>query len=296
MAMIDALAYVVAESTDLEQWRRYGEQVLGMATREAPDGGLYLKMDDRDFRIAVVAGEEDRYYASGWAVADQAAFDAAVTALRDAGVEVRPGDDAVKAARAVRDLAVFTDPAGNRHELTWGYTGGSEPFVSPIGVSGFKTGEYGMGHTVLPAPEAFDATLELFRDVLGFGMSDEFKMQPAPDAPEMRIYFLHCNGRHHSLALGEMPNPAGCIHIMVEVESMTEVGRAYDRIAEYDVKLMATLGEHSNDHMTSFYMQTPSGFALEYGWGGMIVDPEHHETTHTEQVSVWGHDFSVGFQ
>lgn len=296
MAKIDALAYIVAESTDLTKWQQYAEQVLGMPTAKAPDGGLYLKMDARDFRIAVIPGNEDRYHASGWQVADRAAFDAAISAIESAGITVEAAADATRRARQVEDLAVFTDPSDNRHELSWGYTGGNAAFVSPIGVPSFKAGEYGMGHTVLPAAKKFDATLALFRDTLGFGMSDEFKMQPAPDAPVMRIFFMHCNDRHHSLALGEMPNPAGCIHIMTEVETMSEVGKAYDRMAEYDVKLMATMGEHTNDHMTSFYMMTPGNFALEYGWGGMILDPASHETTHTESVSVWGHDFSVGFE
>lgn len=295
MAQIEALAYVVAQSTDIEKWRHFGEQVLGMASAPAPDDGLYLKMDDRPFRFYIVPGDEDRYFASGWQVADKTAYDDALDELKAAGVECEPSTEALRATRQVSGLASFTDPSGNRHELTWGHTGKAAPFKSPIGVPSFKTGDYGLGHTVLPALE-FDATEKLFVDVLGFGLSDEFKFQPAPEAPVMRMHFMHCNGRHHSLALGEMPHPAGCIHVMVEVESMTEVGKAHDRMEANDVKLMATLGEHENDHMTSFYMNTPSNFALEFGWNGKIVDPETYETTHGEKVSTWGHDFSVGFQ
>ena len=295
MAKIDALAYVVAQSTDLDKWKHYGEQVLGMSTSAAPDGGLYLKMDERDYRIAIIPGDEDRYYASGWEVADQARFDAALDALKQAGVEVSAGSDEEKAFRQVTDLASFTDPAGNRHEISYGYTGGSEAFTSPIGVSGFKTGEMGMGHTVIPALP-FDETEQLFVDALGFRLSDEFSFQPGPDAPVMRMHFLHCNGRHHSLALGEMPNPAGCIHIMVEVNSKEEVDAAEERRAANDVKLMATMGQHENDLMTSFYMMTPGNFALEFGFGGRVIDHETWETTQGEKVSLWGHDFSVGFQ
>lgn len=296
MGKIQALAYVVAESTDVAKWKQFGEQVLGMATAEAPAGGLYLKMDERAFRIAVVKGSADRYLCSGWEVADQAAFDAAVAALKKAAVEVRNGTAEELAARRVQGLVSFSDPAGNRHELVWGYNGGQSAFRSPIGVSGFKTGKFGAGHTVLPALP-FEPTLAFFRDVLGLGLSDVFNFQPGPDAPVMRIYFLHgASGRHHSLALAEMPNPAGCVHMMVEVNSMTEVGLAYDRMQKAGVKLMATLGQHENDRMTSFYMMTPANFAIEYGWGGLIVDPATHQTTHTKQVSIWGHDFSVGFR
>lgn len=296
MAMVDALGYVVVEATDIGAWRHYAEQVLGMATSEAPGSGLYLKMDEHEFRIAVFPGETDRYYASGWAASDRAALDAAVAALREAGVSVEEADADSKALRQAEQVVRFTDPSGNLHELACGFTSGRSPFASPIGVSGFKTGEYGLGHTVLPAAEAFEDTLALFRDALGFGVSDEFDFQMDAESPVTRIRFLHCNGRHHSLALAEMPNPAGCVHLMVEVESMTEVGEAYDRMAANDVKLMATLGEHVNDRMTSFYMLTPGNFALEYGWGGKIVDPATHETTRSTEVSRWGHDFSVGFQ
>jgi 3,4-dihydroxy-9,10-secoandrosta-1,3,5(10)-triene-9,17-dione 4,5-dioxygenase len=83
---------------------------------------------------------------------------------------------------------------------------------------------------------------------------------------------------------------------MVEVNSLTDVGRAYDRLKAQGVKLMATLGEHENDRMTSFYMMTPGNFAIEYGYGGISVEPGVWETTQTQQVSIWGHDFSVGFQ
>ena len=48
--------------------------------------------------------------------------------------------------------------------------------------------------------------------------------------------------------------------------------------------------------MTSFYMKTPSGFDLEYGYGGLQVDWEQHSAFEFTRVSIWGHDFSVGRQ
>ena len=112
----------------------------------------------------------------------------------------------------------------------------------------------------------------------------------------MRIDFVHCdNGRHHSLALFEGTVPYGCVHMMVEVGSMDDVGRAYDRMLKSDTRLMATLGKHTNDHMTSFYMATPGGFALEYGYGGRTIDWDRHTVFESTTASLWGHDFSVGF-
>jgi 3,4-dihydroxy-9,10-secoandrosta-1,3,5(10)-triene-9,17-dione 4,5-dioxygenase len=149
---------------------------------------------------------------------------------------------------------------------------------------------------VLPAPN-FDETRDFLKNVLGFGLSDIMNHKPAPDADPLRIHFMHCNNaRHHSLAIAEFPVPSGCVHAMVEVDSMTEVGRAHDRMQAHGVKLSATLGEHLNDRMTSFYMKTPSGFDIEYGFGGLQVDWNEHSAFEFTRVSVWGHDFSIGFK
>ncbi len=299
MSNIQALAYVVAESTQPSNWRQFGEQTLGMAGADAPEGGVYLKMDERAFRIAVQKGSEDRYHASGWEVGGPEAFAETVAKLEKAGVKVTRGSEALRAARKVQDVVSFSDPAGNRHELVWGFITDFQRFMSPVGVQSFVTGEQGMGHTVLPAAPKFDETYAFFRDVLGFGLSDIFrhKFGPEPNAPVARIYFLHCaNSRHHSLALFEAPIPSGCVHIMAEVPSMDEVGRGYDRMQKNKVKLIATLGRHVNDKMVSFYMNTPSNFAIEYGYGGLTVDWNHHTAFETTAVSLWGHDFSVGFR
>ena len=60
-------------------------------------------------------------------------------------------------------------------------------------------------------------------------------------------------------------------------------------------RMMATLGKHTNDRMTSFYVATPGGFALEYGFGGLQLDWAKHSEFEFTEVSLWGHDFSVGF-
>ena len=296
MIDIRGLSYFVAESTDPVQWQRYAQDVLGMMVSEAPTGGVYVKMDERPFRMLVVPGGESCYLASGWELASERAFNAAMETLDQADVSWRLGTAEQCDQRGVQALLHVTDPSGNHHELSWGHRSDCQPFVSPQGVPGFITGDMGLGHTVLPAPN-FDATLAFAKEVLGFELSDIFNFRPDPSAPPIRIHFLHCkNSRHHSLALAEYPVPSGCVHVMVEVESMTEVGRAYDRSIAHSVPQSATLGQHLNDRMTSFYMKTPSGFDLEYGYGGLLVDWQEHSAFEFTRVSLWGHDFSVGQQ
>lgn len=293
MIDIRGLGYIVAECADPSRWSRFGTEVLGAMVFEESDGSVRIKIDERPLRILVVPGEQDRYLASGWEVAHEQAFEQALTALEAAGAQPRRAGTDERAGRRVSGLAFFADPSGNRHELFWGLVSDFQPFVSPRGVPRYVTGPLGLGHTVLPAP-AFDATWAFWRDVMGFGLSDIYLHRAGPDAPVQRLHFTHCNARQHSLALFEAENPVGCVHIMLEVDSMTEVGRALDRRAAHGAKLMASLGQHVNDNMTSFYMLTPSNFAMEYGYGGLVVDWDQHAVFEATTISRWGHDWSLG--
>lgn len=297
MMDIRGLAYVVVESSDLARWKNFAEDVLGMMTATAPDGGLYVRMDERQFRFAVQGGTRDAYVSSGWEVASQAAFDSALETLRAAGVAFTLGDAALCRHRCAQQVACFQDPSGNRQELVWGFQSDFVHFASPVGVARFVTGNIGMGHTVLPAPD-FEKTTAFYREVMGFGLSDLFNFKPAGDAgPTLPIHFFHCNnGRHHSLALAGFPVESGCVHVMVEVENMPEVGRAMDRMRAQQVQQTATLGQHTNDRMISFYMRTPSNFDVEFGYGGAVIDWQQHIAHEFTRVSLWGHDFSVSNQ
>ncbi len=294
MSTIQSLSYFVAQVQDLESWRHYAENVLGMMTATGPDGTLRVKMDERPFRILVQEGDANKYQASGWEFSNESDFNAMLERLDEKGVSYERGGRELCVSRGAQSVVTLEDPAGNRHELTWGHISDCQPFVSPQGVPRFVTGDMGLGHTVLPAPN-FDECLAFYVDVLGFRHSDIFNFRPDPAAPATRIHFMHCgNARHHSLAIAEYDVPSRCVHVMVEVDSMTEVGRAHDRRIAHKVPLSATLGQHLNDKMTSFYMKTPSGFDLEYGWGGLQVDWDKHSVFEFNRVSVWGHDFGVG--
>ena len=61
MTDIRALSYFVAQIENLDDWRRYAEDVLGMMTSPAPGGGLYVKMDERPFRMLILEGAQACY-------------------------------------------------------------------------------------------------------------------------------------------------------------------------------------------------------------------------------------------
>jgi len=294
---VASLGYVVAEARDLSAWTAFATDVLGLMVAPAPrEDVLLLRLDDRPFRLWVQKGERDAFVMPGWEFASEAALDEALERLRQAGRPVDMADISLTRARAVAKLAHSSDPEGHPFELFHGRFMDYVPFASPAGVSGFITGpngEMGLGHVVLTAPN-FSATYDFYKTVLGFGDTDfgRFYLQGGgPEDAGVGFAFLHArNRRHHSIALGELPeSPNGAVHIMLEAASIDDVGRAYDRAKQHGAHISATLGKHVNDKMISFYVRTPSGFDIEYGCQGMQIDPATWVPTTSMVVSDWGH-------
>jgi 2,3-dihydroxybiphenyl 1,2-dioxygenase len=280
--MITALGYLGVHSARLEDWSQYATGLLGMQQVDAAGSMRSFRMDDRRQRLVVQDGGAEGLAFLGWEVADAAALDALAARLEAAFVPVARGGAALAAARHVTELIVFADPAGNRLEAFHGAEAADEPFRPGRPISGFRTGPLGMGHAVLHAVDVA-VLLPFYRDLLGFRVSD-YGLTPYP------LYFFHVNGRHHSFALVGSGG-AGLHHFMVELGSLDDVGQGLDLALLQDGRLAYTLGRHTNDHVTSFYTHAPSGFFVEYGWGGRVIEPatwQPHETF--DGPSFWGHD------
>ena len=306
---VKSLSYVVVQSTDLAKWQDYGVNVCGMmqSTTMPDNGNVYLKMDQRPFRYAIVKGEVDGLLYAGWDMGTEADFSAALDELKAAGISYDVISDAAElASRAVSGLARLADPSGNQLELVWCNAAQADDkvaFQSTLDVKGFITraedgSDMGLGHVVLHAPIEFEKVHDFYQ-MMGLKDADITEM------PMGKIYFMNCNARHHSLALWNwgaptpetnfVPSPEskapGCVHIMAEVGSLREVGSCLDRVNERGIMVVSSLGEHINDEMTSFYMLTPGNFALEFGFDGMQLD-ENHKTTHNTEASIWGHKWA----
>lgn len=289
---VKALGYLVIETANRGEWERFLTRVAGAMKAASPraDVDLY-SVDGRPFRFWIQEGSREHLTASAYEIESAQAWDDLSRKIAAAGHAIEPGSAQEAADRGVSALFRTTDPAGNTLEFYHGDTAHDAAFESPAGVSGFVTGKMGMGHSVLPAPN-FAETHAFYRDVIGLGDTDlpSFFLM-GPDGPEMHFAFMHgSGGRHHCLALGEVPAPpSGCIHIMLEMKSLSDVGKAYDRMRAEGFAQSASLGRHVNDEMIGFYVQTPGGFDLEIGCDGLVIDPASWTTTHHEQISEWGH-------
>ena len=287
-----SLGYVIVEATDLVAWRRFADTLGLMEGAATARDRLHLRIDERPFRIAVRAGQGDRFVAAGWEFANQEEWEACIAGLKAVRIEVTYMSQAEADERCVSGLARCQDPAGNTLELYWGRVLDYIPFASPRGVSGFVTGDEGMGHVVLPAP-LLEACRSFYKQQLAFGDTDEMwlDMTGNPQDPPLGIRFLHAaNPRHHSLALMGANVPGGCVHMMLQAQTIDDVGRALDRCQAAGMHISSTLGRHSNDQMLSFYVRTPGGFDIEFGCEGVqVADWSKWVPTRSLAPDLWGH-------
>src|SRR5271166_3506040 len=208
--VIDSLAYIGFTSPNAQAWTTFGPEILGLhLAAPRPDGAVLLRNDDAAWRIAIHPGDTDDLAYLGWAVSGPEAVAAVTDRLSAAGIDVHQDDGTLAAQRMVSSLAWFTDPFGFRHELVHGLA--TEPGSFSAGRPGvsFVTGDEGLGHAVLIVPD-WDAATQFFVDVLGFRVSDDIEAG-------IKVRFLHCNPRHHSLAFSAVPGMAGFHHLMLEV-------------------------------------------------------------------------------
>jgi len=291
MPDICALGYVRIRATDLDEWRRFAT-AIGFAYGEGSGSdALLLRIDERAARIVLLAGDEDRVEAVGWEVGDGTSLAAVQSTVEEAGIATKPLDPETLDNRRVEAAFAFEAPGGTPIEVFHGAALDHSPVATPYG-NRFVAGGLGLGHVVVPVDDV-DRAYGFYTDSLGFYSRGAFRLPPTPEWGGKRMRFLGVNPRHHSLALipsQDLKAPA-LLHVMVECETLDEVGRALDRVVEAGFHVSVTLGRHTNDKMVSFYVKTPGGWELEVGCEGVLVDQAAYSAEEITADSYWGHQY-----
>ena len=292
---ISSLGYMVFGVADLAAWEHFGTDILGARVSASSGNSLGFRIDDYEQRLLLIEDGSDDLLALGWEFDTEEKLESYVQGLRDRGLTLTIGDEALAESRRVDRLYLCQDPNGWRHEFYFSprIVTLTKRFSSPLVTGGFVAGELGVGHLVAIAKSA-EETNRFYREALRLTVSDYIKAEIFPGGPMLDATFYHvATGRHHSIAVAEAPTPKRLDHIMVQVNDFNDVGLALDRCREAGVPIRMEIGHHPNDRMTSFYMQTPSGFACEYGWGGIVVDDDSWEVVRYSQLSDWGHKMNL---
>jgi 3,4-dihydroxy-9,10-secoandrosta-1,3,5(10)-triene-9,17-dione 4,5-dioxygenase len=278
----DIIGLMPARAVAGEAWGTPAQPWAGPASKGsgiAPDGSVYLKMDDWQWRIAVHPGQAGLRYL-GFEVAGPIELEQALEELTRAGLPAEMGSESQSRGRAVSGIGYTRDPAGNAIELFYGPTI-DRKFKSPQRAT-FDTGDMGLGHANLLVDD-LSAAQQFYTRVLGFRLTDYIRF-----GDNMSANFYHCNPRHHSIGLTRVGPINGLHHVMLQVTHSDDVGRCLDRVTAANIPVTSTLGRHINDRMLSFYMRSPSGFDIEIGCEAIRVGEDWTPYEFVEG-DIWGH-------
>jgi 2,3-dihydroxybiphenyl 1,2-dioxygenase len=280
------LGYISIGVSDVAAWQRFADEFLAVTPSLTSEGDLLLRMDDHSFRYVLRPSGEDDLRELGWEVANRNELDAVRERLIARGVKFESKEFDAEHELGAIDHIVFDDPDGLRSVVYTAPHLPKAPVSLPKGHQGFVTGEQGTGHMVLAANSMLD-TVDFYMDVLNFRISDYISHDRSVGG--LPVTFLHCNPRHHTLAFSQSKPAKRLNHIMFQCVSFDDVGIALDVAKEQKLEFVQELGKHSNDWMTSFYIVTPSGFEVEYGWGGRTIDDATWNVVTYDHISKWGH-------
>jgi 2,3-dihydroxyethylbenzene 1,2-dioxygenase len=282
---VTELGYVGFEVSELGAWHAFSTQILGMECI-AEAAGARLRMDYWHQRIVLHEGAADDLRYAGFRLAGPEDFWAMQRQLTGLGIAFELASAAEAEERHVLELMKLKDPAGLPVELFHGpQVDRHAPFHPARGMHGrFVAGTNGLGHMII-REMGMAASEHFYREALGMRGSIEARLQMG--GQQIAPMFLHCNSRGHSVAFGIPGFKKRVQHFMVEVDTLDDVGLAYELARENNVPILMGLGCHQNDKMVSFYMQTPSGFFCEYGWGGGHA---LGQSEYNPRGDTWGHD------
>jgi 2,3-dihydroxybiphenyl 1,2-dioxygenase len=283
------LGYLGFAVSDLPAWDAFATNVLGImpVAGQNPDGH-HFRVDTQAWRICAEQGDKNDIAYLGFEVSGPDELAAISARLRAADVKFSTNEHQLAQRRGVTDLIVCHDPEGLAIEIYYGAKQASEsPFVSLAGVTGFVTGDQGIGHVVL-ATSDIAKSRKFYTEALGFRLSDYIDMRVGPEMT-LNLEFYHCNARHHTLALVPVPSPRRMHHFMLQAKTIDDVGFALDRVEKHNAKIAQGLGRHTNDQMVSFYAYTPAGFEVEFGFGAIEVDDSTWSVGRHDSASSWGH-------
>jgi len=285
------LAYIGIGVSDLAAWRDFAIDTLGMqeATGGADDG-LLLRLDEYHHRFVLTPTGEDDIVFAGWEVASRQALDAVCRRAAIADLEVTVCSPEEAQAHRVREMVKFKDPDGLEIHVFYGPLLDHEPFRSSRIGGGFRAGQRGFGHVVMDVASV-ERTRDFYQSILRLRVTDCITRMRRGELRD--VTFMRANVRHHSMALGNRSTRAlsarRMAHFMVQANSLDDVGLTLSHCEQKGLQ-PAQLGRHTNDRMLSFYVPTPSGFAIEFGCDGVEIEDERGWTVKQyASTSVWGH-------
>jgi 2,3-dihydroxybiphenyl 1,2-dioxygenase len=285
------LGYVVIETDKFADWRRFGQDAIGMHYDDTLRDVVRFRLDDNECRFLLQRGPAEDVIALGWQLDDDATFDEILSRVTRHGVPVTEGTPEEAALRGVERLVRFPGPNGLKQEICTSAHTGTTPLDMRV-TNGFVTGEAGMGHVAITSKKPHQ--MRGYYDTVFDARPTDF-IDETISGVKLKIRFLRVNRRHHSVAIAAVnrlpinPIRTRVQHLNVQVADLDDMTASYQRVKELGFHMALSVGQHTNDKELSYYAMTPSGFEWEVGWNPIAVDENTWEPTTYHGISIWGH-------
>ena len=285
MATIYDITQVGVGVPDRERFEKFARDMLGFPVARSPDEKVtYVRPDHYQHRIAAYTAPEPVLRYVGFDVGGPEELAEWEKKLTAKGIDWRRSTPEERVERHVTDFLEFKDPDGHRLALSYGFEVDKEPVHYTRELSVLR-----LGHVLLTVKDT-QRTHDFYTGVLGFRLSDWVIVDD-----NIRLCFLRCNARHHSMAFAPcMPGKSPRLqHVMLEVESLDDVMRSYHFLRIHKAPIGMGPGRHINCQTVHVYVQTPGGFAVEFGWGHRRLDDALHQPVvypPGSPIDVWGGD------
>jgi 2,3-dihydroxybiphenyl 1,2-dioxygenase len=284
------LGYVVIETDKFDDWKRFGQDAVGMHLEDILPDTMRFRLDANECRFLLQRGPAEDVVALGWHLDDHVTFDEIHRRVVNHGVPaVEGGDDDAK-LRGVERFLHFPGPHGLAQEIYT--TVHSAPLPLDIPGSGFVTGPGGLGHVAVTTKNPH-LVRGYYNHVFDARLSDY--IDETINSMKLKIRFLRVNERHHSVAVASVntlpinPIRTRVQHVNVQVATLDDMVTSYQRVKELGFEMALSVGQHTNDKELSYYARTPSGFEWEVGWNPIVVDESTWKPTTHQGISIWGH-------
>jgi 2,3-dihydroxybiphenyl 1,2-dioxygenase len=285
MAIIREIMQVGVGLPDRERFENFVRDMLGFPAGRSSDGNVtYVRTDQYQHRIATRSAPAPVMNYISFDVGGPGELGDWERKLNAEGVEWRRGAAEECGERHAGEFIEFADPDGHHLALSYGFEVDREPVHYTRQLSVLR-----LGHVLLTVKDT-QRSHDFYTRVLGFHLSDWVLIDD-----NVRLCFLRCNERHHSMAFAPcMPGKSPRLqHIMFEVESLDDVMRSYHYLRIHKAPIGMGPGRHINCQTVHVYVQTPGGFAVEFGWGHRRLDDTTHEPVvypPGSGVDIWGGD------
>jgi 2,3-dihydroxybiphenyl 1,2-dioxygenase len=284
MTTIQEIMQVGVGMPDLAKFESFTQDMLGLPASRSPAGNVtYVRPDQYHHRIAARAAPQPVLDYIGFDVGGARKLAEWETKLASLNIDWRRGTQEERAERQVSDFIELLDPDGHALALCHGFEIDKAPVHYRRDLSVLR-----LGHALLTVKDT-QRSHNFYTSVLGFRLSDWVCIDD-----NIRLCFLRCNTRHHSLAFAPcMPGKSPRLqHVMFEVESLDDVMRSYHFLRMRGAPIGMGPGRHINCQTVHVYAQTPGGFAVEFGWGQRRLDAMHQPVVYPPgtPVDIWGGD------